>query len=253
MNSLSLPERLSVILVEPRHPGNIGMVCRAMANFGVSDLRLVNPCPHLHPEAHKMAVFAADLLGRARIHESLADALADLEISVATTRRSGRLRGELLDVAQLPERFAALSATGRAGLVFGREDAGLTNAEVALCSHAATIPSTARQGSLNLAQAVLICLYETCRGEFEDGRAPEAGERAAQGELTALFAEMEAVLRRIAFLNPARPEAVMNPLRDILRRAGLSVAEAGLLRGLWSQLGWSIRDWRGPRKGEENS
>ncbi|WP_305041353.1 RNA methyltransferase [Geoalkalibacter sp.] len=252
MNSLSLPERLAVILVEPRHPGNIGMVCRAMANFGVSDLRLVNPCPHLHPEAHKMAVFAADLLGQAQLYGSLEDALADLEISVATTRRAGRLRGELLDVAQLPSHLAGLSAAGRAGLVFGREDAGLTNAEVALCSHAVTIPTSARQGSLNLAQAVLVCLYETCRGAFGEGGAPEAGEPAAQGELTALFAEMEAVLQRIAFLNPARPEAVMNPLRDIFRRAGLSVAEAGMLRGMWNQLSWSIRDWRGRRKGEEN-
>ncbi|MEJ2700131.1 MAG: TrmH family RNA methyltransferase, partial [Desulfuromonadales bacterium] len=67
MNTLSLPY-VAVVLVEPQSPGNIGMVCRAMANFGASDLRLVNPCPHLHPEARKFAVAANHLLGEARLY-----------------------------------------------------------------------------------------------------------------------------------------------------------------------------------------
>ncbi|KIH76324.1 tRNA/rRNA methyltransferase [Geoalkalibacter ferrihydriticus] len=247
--ALPFSERIAVVLVEPRHPGNIGMVCRAMANFGVSDLRLVNPCHYLHPEAHKLAVFASDLLGQAQVYASLAEALADLEITVATTRRMGRMRGELLDVSRLPQTFATLSAAGRAGLVFGREDAGLTNAEVALCSHAATIGTSAQGGSLNLAQAVVVCLYETCRSVACATPAPRQ-EPASQGEMASLYADMEAVLQRIAFLNPERPEAVTNPLRDIFRRAGLSSAEAGMLRGMWGQLAWSIRDWRGRRKGD---
>ncbi|MDO3377510.1 RNA methyltransferase [Geoalkalibacter halelectricus] len=248
MSVSRISERLAVILVEPRHPGNIGMVCRAMANFGVRDLRLVNPCAHLHPEAHKFAVFASELLGEARVFATLADALADLEVSVATTRRPGRLRAELLDLAQIPRQLETHALSGRIGLVFGREDAGLTNAEVAACRYAATIATQAHTGSLNLAQAVVVSLYELCRAA-----PPATGEdvraSATEGELAGLYAEMEAVLRRIAFLNPACPEAQMNPLRDIFRRAGLTSAETGMLRGLWSQLAWSIRDWRGPRKG----
>lgn len=249
-NSCSLAERLAIILVEPRHPGNIGMVCRAMANFGVCDLRLVNPCDYLHPDAHKLAVFASDLLGQAVVYRHLDEALADLEISVATTRRPGRLRGELIDIAQLSEPLRSLSSRGRVGLVFGREDAGLTNAEVALCRYAATIATSEQSGSLNLAQAVVVCLYELCRRPLS----PEAERRsppAGQEELSGLFANMQAVLERIAFVNPQCPESVLQPLRDIFRRAQLSQAEAGMLRGMWAQLGWSIQDWRGRRKGQQ--
>lgn len=249
-NSCTLPERLAIILVEPRHPGNIGMVCRAMANFGVCDLRLVNPCDYLHPEAHKFAVFASDLLGQAQVYQHLDEALADLEISVATTRRQGRLRGDLIDIAQLSEPLSALSSHGRVGLVFGREDAGLTNAEVAMCRYAATIATSEQSGSLNLAQAVLVCLYELCRRPVSSAverRSPPA----AQADLAGMFADMQAVLERIAFVNPQRPEAVLQPLKDIFRRAQLSQDEAGMLRGMWAQLGWSIQDWRGRRKGQQ--
>ena len=80
----------AIILCEPQTPGNIGSVARAMANFGISDLRLVNPCDHLHSEARKFAVSALHLLESATIYPDLASAVNDLEISVATTRRSGQ-------------------------------------------------------------------------------------------------------------------------------------------------------------------
>lgn len=249
-NSGSLAERLAIILVEPRHPGNIGMVCRAMANFGVCDLRLVNPCDYLHPEAHKLAVFASDLLGQAVVYRHLDEALADLEISVATTRRQGRLRGALIDIAQLSGALSTLSSHGRVGLVFGREDAGLTNTEVAMCRYAATIGTSEQSGSLNLAQAVVVCLYELCRQPVSPGF-NQNSPPAAQADLAGMFEDLQVVLERIAFVNPQRPEAVLQPLRDIFRRAQLSQAEAGMLRGMWAQLGWSVHDWRGRRKGQQ--
>lgn len=245
-----LPERLAVILVEPQQPGNIGAVCRAMANFDVTDLRLVNPCRYLHPEAHKFAVFASELLGQAQVFPSLAAAVTDLEITLAATRRPGRLRGELRHSGQISSLVAGLSAQGRVGLVFGREDCGLTSAEVGACSHAVSISGVAASGSLNLAQAVLVFLYEISRAEPAGrGGADEQGAPASQGEMNGLVQEMEAVLHRIAFLNPQRPEPTLNVLRDLLRRARPSSAEVGVLRGMWSQIAWSVRDWRGSRKG----
>lgn len=240
-------DNVAVILVEPQSPGNIGMVCRAMANFGAADLRLVNPCQHLHPEARKFAVAAHPLLGSARIFPDLRAALADLHLSVATTRRSGRLRGELLDIGEVPPLRAGLPAEGRMGLVFGREDAGLTGEEVAACSHAATVATAAEVGSLNLSQAVLLFLHELGRQPRRGGAATR--ELPAQGELEALFAQMEAVLTRIAFLNPKRPENAMIPLRQLHHRAGLSRHDVQLLRGMWSQIEWSVRDWRGRKRG----
>lgn len=237
---------LVIILVEPQSPGNIGMVCRAMANFGCSQLRLVNPCQHLHSEARKFAVSAAELLGQAEVYPDLASALADRQCAVAATRRSGKLRGELLDLTELPAQLSSYGEGGRIGLVFGREDSGLTTDEVALCSHAVSI-STAAYGSLNLAQAVIVFLYELSRRQaLQLPTAPAA--QLPLGELEPLFGQMQAVLERIAFLNPSAPAGVMNSLRRILQRANLDPRELELLRGMWSQIDWSARDWQGRKR-----
>ncbi|HEY7745975.1 MAG TPA: RNA methyltransferase [Desulfuromonadales bacterium] len=248
MNTPSL-DHVAVILVEPQNPGNIGMVCRAMANFGASDLRLVNPCAHLHPEARKFAVAANHLLGQARLFSDLASAIADLQLTVATTRRTGRLRGELLDIAAVPGLQAELPPGGRLGLVFGREDAGLTSEEVALCSRAASVATAAEVGSLNLAQAVLLFLHELSRLPARP-LSPEPAEPPNAAELEALFRQIEHLLSRIAFLNPAHPEGVMNTLRRLHHRAGLDRRDLAILRGMWSQLEWSVNDWRGRKRGE---
>lgn len=242
-------DNVAVILVEPRSPGNIGMICRAMANFGASDLRLVNPCQHLHPEAHKFSVFASDLLGTARVFLDLPSALGDLQATVAATRRSGRLRGELMTAAETPSLLAGLKPGEKVGIVLGREDAGLTTEEVRLCSHAATIPSDPERGSLNLAQAALVFLYELARTPSVSRR--DERDRPRQEETEAFFTQMETVLERIAFLNPRAPERVVNPLRRLFNRADLDRQELSLLRGMWSQIAWSIRDWKGRKRGDE--
>lgn len=248
--NIALSKQISVVLVEPQSPGNIGMVVRAMANFGVSDLRLVNPCQHLHPEARKFAVAAAPLLGSARIFPDLNAALADLPMAVAATRRTGKLRGELLDVAAAACLAAAKPPTERLGLVFGREDSGLTSEEVALCTHSATIATAPEVGSINLAQAVLVFLYEFTRHPLAiDPVEDRPTERVPQADLEGLFGQMEQVLTQVAFLNPSRPAAVMNRLRRMLHRTDIDREELSLLRGMWSQLQWSINDWRGRKRG----
>jgi tRNA/rRNA methyltransferase len=239
----------AIILCEPQTPGNIGSVARAMANFGISDLRLVNPCDHLHPEAKKFAVSALHLLESATIYSDLSSAVNDLEISVATTRRSGQLRGNLIESAQLHDRLLnTLPPQTRLGLVFGREDSGLTSGEIALCSHVATVSPSDEQGSLNLAQAVLLFLYEISRQPGIE-TPEEYFDRPSQGELNGLLEQMHTVLDRIAFLNPSRPEAALHKLRQLTLRANPDRSEVALLRGMWSQLASSINDWRGRRKG----
>jgi tRNA/rRNA methyltransferase len=245
-------DNLSIVLVEPQNPGNIGMVCRAMANFGVYDLRLVNPCQYLHPEARKFAVAANHLLGQARVFPDLPAAIADLHLTVATTRRSGRLRGELLDLAEVPALHRDLPAGGRMGLVFGREDSGLTSDEVAQCSHAATIATASEVGSINLSQAVLLFVHELARQSQLSPLVADL-EMPEQGDLEGLFGQIESVLSRIAFLNPLKPEGVMNSLRQIHQRAGLDRRQLQMLRGMWSQVAWSIRDWQGRKRGDDSA
>jgi tRNA/rRNA methyltransferase len=118
-----------------------------------------------------------------------------------------------------------------------------------MCSHTATVDTSEEVGSLNLAQAVLLFLYELARQPVTTH--PTSREIAEQGEVEPLFGQMESVLTRIAFLNTKRPENVMTPLRQVFQRAELSRHEIRLLRGIWSQLAWSIRDWRGRKRGED--
>ena len=249
------PQRLAVILVAPQQPGNIGATVRAMANFGVSELRLVNPCPHLHPEARKFAVNAHPLLGTAKVYSSLPDALADCHLSIATTRRSGRLRGDLLDSTAVPELLATLPPDAQIALVFGREDSGLSSEEVALCTHAATVATTDELGSLNLAQAVLLFLYEIFRPQHQISQLPATTESSLppQAELHAMLGQMDAILEKIAFLNPSSPAGVRNKLHQLLSRARPDQEEVALLRGMWTQIAWSINDWRGRKRGEGKS
>ena len=240
----------TIILCEPQSPGNIGSVARAMANFNAHDLRLVNPCDHLHPEAKKFAVGAYHLLESAQIYPDLPSAVSDLQISIATTRRQGQLRGELIESSRLHEHlFNGLSTQTKLGLVFGREDSGLTSIELALCSHVATVSTSDEQGSLNLAQAVLLFLYEIARQPSAEEIQADF-DRPSQGELNGLFEQMHEVLDRIAFLNPSRPESALHKLRQLTLRANPDRAETALLRGVWSQLASSINDWRGRRKGK---
>jgi tRNA/rRNA methyltransferase len=236
---------LTVILVEPQSPGNIGMVCRAMKNMGLSRLRLVAGCDHLHSEALKFAVSAKDLLEQAVIFGSLADALADISTSVATTRRSGKYRQELLSPPQAVQ--ALLNGPGSAALVFGREDHGLSTAELSLCSLQATIPSSTEYGSLNLAQAVLIFCYELFGASAAETAATQRTP-ASSGEMEPLFNHMERSLLRIGHLNPQNPEHIMRSLRRMFFRAELDSREVAILRGMFSQIDWATGNFSDRKK-----
>jgi len=246
---LTIKENVSIILVEPQSPGNVGMVCRAMKNMGLSQLRLVNPCSISHPEALMFAVSARDLLDSALIYPTLADALADTPLSVATTRRHGKYRQEIWTPGEIVARIRSDKGTNRAALVFGREDSGLTTEEVALCRWQATIPTSDEYGSLNLAQAVLIFCYELFGGMTPEVTA-DARELAAGESLESMYGQMERILLKIGFLNPENPAHLMRSLRRIFARAELDEREVAIVRGMMSQIDWAAREYKG-KKGEE--
>ncbi|MEI8355081.1 MAG: RNA methyltransferase [Deltaproteobacteria bacterium] len=229
---------MSVILVEPQSPGNIGMVCRAMKNMGLSKLRLVKGCRHDHPEARKFAVSARDVLENAEQYDTLNDALSDCEISVATTRRLGKYRQEVSSPEEIVAKLESHPATKSTALVFGREDSGLTNDELVQCTWLATIPSADEYGSLNLAQAVLVFCYEL----FRSKGAPlsrQTRTMAYSAELEAMYCQMEETLLRIGFLNPQNPSHLMLSVRRIFARAELDSREVAILRGMMSQIDWA--------------
>ena len=235
---LNFKDKISIILVEPQNPGNIGMVCRAMKNMGLSELRLVKGCPHEHPEARKFAVSARDVLEKAQIFDTLHDALADREISVATTRRLGKYRQEIFTPEEIVARLHSHHAVKRTALVFGREDSGLTNEELVQCTWLATIPSADEYGSLNLAQAVLVFCYELFRSN-SPAIPVQTRTMAPSAELEALYGHMEQTLLRIGFLNPQNPAHLMLTVRRIFARAELDSREVAALRGMMSQIDWA--------------
>ncbi|QSV44890.1 RNA methyltransferase [Geobacter benzoatilyticus] len=247
--NVSIRDRIAVVLVEPQSPGNVGMVCRAMKNMGLSELRIVKGCPIDHPEAFKFAVSAKDLLETTRVFPSLEDALADTELSVATTRRHGKYRQEIFSPQEIVRKIGANLTGNRAALVFGREDSGLTTDELSLCRWHATIPTSSEYGSLNLAQAVLIFCYELFTGIGEGTLSGEARTLAGSASQEAFFGQMERTLMRIGFLNPQNPDHIIRTLRRIFSRAELDDREVTIMRGMMTQIDWATDQFRG-KKGQ---
>jgi len=231
-------ENITVVLVEPQGPRNIGSVCRAMLNFGLLDLRLVNPqADHLIHEARQMAVKATTVLESARIYSCLADALADCALSFGTTRRFGRYREDMLHPDAAAKLLLPVTTDARVALVFGREDKGLHTAELDLCQRFVTIPTSDKLPSMNLAQAVALCLYEINKTKGELSGVTHGRKQLASNEnLEQLFQHMQQSLVQVGFLNPQNPEHILRAFRRILGRAGLNDREVRIMRGLFSQI-----------------
>ncbi|NLC70495.1 MAG: RNA methyltransferase [Desulfuromonadaceae bacterium] len=232
-------ENLAVVLVEPQGALNIGSVGRVMMNFGLSELRLVRPqVDHLGDDARRMALKAVGLLERASLFDTLETALADCRMTLGTTRRFGKYRQDFLNPDQAAAEIIPILGEGRAALVFGREDKGLSTAELDLCRRLVTIPVADQFPSLNLAQAVAVCLYEVSRAAHRN-KGGRNGRQLAPGEdVEEMFRHMGHALLESGFLNPQNPNHLMHTLRRILGRAGLDSREVRILRGLWQHMEW---------------
>ncbi len=234
------PADISVVLVEPKGDRNIGAVCRAMMNFGYHDLRLVNPrVDHRSKAARHMAVKAESLLENARVFPDLAAALADCRFTIGTTRRFSKYRQEFLHPDETGQLLAGFGDSVPVAFVFGRENNGLRTDELDLCQRFMTIPASAAHPSLNLAQAVAICLYETAKSmgslaEKPDGRRNPAPARMLEN----MFQHMRSALLAIGYLDPQNPDHIMRTYRRLFGRAVVTEREVRILQGLWSRLDW---------------
>ncbi len=228
---------IAVVLVEPQGPLNIGSVCRAMANFGFSDLRLVNPqTDHLADEARLMAVKAGGLLESARVYPTLDAALSDRQYVLGTTRRFGQYRDDFLDPDGAAQCMHGLGASVPQALVFGREDRGLHTDELDLCQRFITIPTCDDFPSMNLAQAVSLCLYEVSKKHTQ--AAPSTSDDLADNAaVESMFAHMRTSLTNIGYLVESNPDHMLRTYRRIFGRAGLTTRDVRVLRGLWRRIG----------------
>lgn len=237
--ALIKPE-VCIVLVEPQGERNIGSVARAMMNFGVEQLRIVNPvADHLALDAKHMAVRAVRLLENAELFDDLASAVADCHLVIGTTRRHGKYREDCLLPAEVAELVAKQTDETRVVFVFGREDSGLSTAELDHCQHFLTIPSSTKLPSLNLSHAVSICLYEYFSTRSDESMIQSAMmSHAPTQEVESMFEHMRRCLLDIEFLDPQNPDHILRTFRRLFGRAGLSERDVRVLHGLWSRIEW---------------
>ena len=232
-------EQLALVLVRTRNPLNIGAVARAMQNFGVRDLRLVAPFEASFREA-RSAVGAGAVLGEAREFANVADAVADCRLVVGTTAaRRRELQQTLLGLEQAAEPMHAALAQSRVALLFGSEKHGLTREDLEHCHWLVRIATEDAQPSMNLGQAVAVCLWELAR----ESHAPVAdGEVAAvSGELERLGALLMELLEAGGYVDPHTKAGTAGEMRRLLRRLHVTEPDTHLLMGMARKLLWRLK------------
>ncbi len=238
----------------------MGAVCRAVKNMGGGDLVTVGGS-YDHEQARRMAVHAAEVLESCERTETLEQALGGCGRVIGTTAHGGPYRTRVAGIRAVARELVggASREDPPVAFVFGREDRGLSNREVALCHSLATIPSSGLYASLNLAQAVMICLYEVRIAGLEHA-AVEAGSRthAASGgaagssagvpadaaDLEAAYSALEEALLAIGFLSEDNPVHMMATIRALLGRSVPDRREVNVLRGLARQILWFAGEGR---------
>lgn len=232
----------SIILVRPQMGENIGHAARAMANFGLRDMRLVAPRDGWpNPKASDTAGKALDIIDDAKNFDELSQAVADCQFVLATTSRARAVNMPVLEA-----RAAMLDVRERIGrgekcaILFGAERTGLENEEVALADAVVTIPVAAEYPSLNLGQAVVVLAYEwLCAGGENPlftrnaAMAPATQPPATREELQGFFGQLEAALDDVDFWRvPEKKDGMWRNIRAVLMRAGMSGQEVATWRGL---------------------
>jgi len=240
----SFRARVHVVLCQPRNPLNIGAAARAVSNFGCGGMRLVDPFDLAFREAVS-AVGGAQVLRDAQVFATVAEAVADCSLVVGTTAVGNReLQHSLRRIENAGQEVRVAAAHAPVALLFGSEKFGLTNDEMSYCHWLTRISTTAETPSMNLGQAVAICLYEIVR---EEGLAPAISERRHERrpmrgsdaeQMTVMLLE---VLRESGYTNRIVAGSLERKVRRFLRRVNLEARDAPLLLGMLRQILWKFR------------
>ncbi len=236
-------DQLCVVLVAPRNPLNIGATARAMSNFGFLHLRVVNPYEVAFREA-RSAVGAAELLANAEEYKSLADAVADCTLVVGTTAvRHRELQHPLKRLEYGARAIREQLASGRVALLFGTEKFGLATKDLSHCHWLMRIPTREEHISMNLGQAVAVCLYEL-RRDPKAAQQSEKVKRASAGEVERINGVLLEALRASGYVNPRAESLTEDKVRRLVRRLNLQAEDAELWLGMLRQMLWKIRGGR---------
>jgi TrmH family RNA methyltransferase len=231
-------DRLRVVLVSTRNPLNIGAAARAMSNFGFLRLRLVTPFDMSFREA-RSAVGATDLLRDAEVFPTVAEAIADCSLVVGTTAVGARQpEHPVYRLNEAAPKIHAHLGTSPAALLFGSEKRGLSNEDLSYCHWLTRIPTRNEHDSMNLGQAVAVCLYELIRSEVKQAPEGRPDVSAASGEeLDRLTRTLLQALTASGYTKPNTEAATEEKARRLIRRMSLSSGDAETLTGMIAKIG----------------
>lgn len=241
-------DRLRIILVNTTHPGNIGAVARAIKNMGFRQLYLVSPLQFPSEEASARASGAEDILANAVITQDLEEALQDCDLVIGLSARERKIAWPTSDARTAAKQIVAEGlqhSKSQIALVFGQEQSGLLNEELAKCHYQVSISANPDYASLNLAQAVQILTYE-CRMAILNQRdydnlsvaantantAETTEELASAQEMERYYERLEKTLIRFRFLDPQKPRHLMARLRRLYAKARVDKSELNILQGI---------------------
>lgn len=237
--------RLRVVLVAPRNPLNIGAAARAMSNFGCATLRLVNPYAPSFREA-RSAVGASDILANARRFGSVAEAVDDCTLVVGTTAvRTRDLQHQVRRPEYGARRMRQRLAAGNVALLFGSEKFGLSNEDLSHCHWLIRIPTCEQNISMNLGQAVAVCLYELVREARYERSAKQLQQATAQ-ELERMTTLLLEALHTSGFLDRRRVSDSDERIRRLVRRLRLPQRDAVIWLGMLRQMLWKMNEGKKP-------
>jgi len=236
---------IKIVLVEPAGERNIGSIARVMKNMCVEQLVLVNPqCDPISEDARVMAVHGVDILENAQIVDSLPTALTGCQRAIATTARPRGIPTPLETPRDALPWLLEPKITS--ALIFGPEDRGLSNPELSHAQKFMCIPSNPEYPSLNLAQAVGVCLYELYQSQGNSQNYPETleekSELASLEALEGYYQHLETVLLKVNYLYPHTAQAKMEKFRRLINRTNLQAQELAMLRGILRQIEWKINN-----------
>ena len=226
---------IRIVLIGTTHPGNIGAVARAMKNMCLEHLYLVQPKKYPSAEATDRASGADDLLQRAKVCDSLDEALQGCRMVVGASARLRSVNWPQVDPKECAEQLLGEAQHGDVALIFGRESSGLSNSELDRCHLLAHIPANEEYSSLNLSQAVQVLCYELHMASL--GQKPVESERAdvaTAEELEGLFAHLEQAMVDIDFSDPRQSDKLQRRLRRLFFRARSDLDEVNIVRGILS-------------------
>jgi len=233
---------LRVVLVSPHNPLNIGAAARAMFNFGFSSLRLVNPYEVAFREA-RSAIGAHEILESAEEFSSVAEAVADCALVIGTTSIGHRgLAHTLHRLEQGAPLIRAQLQSAPIALLFGSEKFGLSNEDLSHCHWLMHIATVDQEHSMNLGQAVAVCLYELSRNELDQPAGPARALKPAKTadieQITRLLLE---VLEASGYINPVTAGSASNKVRRLVRRLELGARDAPVVLGMLRQILWKLK------------